>query len=300
MSAPVRSAALAIAPAATAPVDLALFQGVSPALLLSVVSAGGGLALYSLHGRFVVAGEALEPLAQWGPASIYDRAVGALNRIAVAQTGLLQTGYLRHYMQIVIVTTVVLVIAGIVRWAALPQLVGPIGPQFHEAVLAIAIIMATIFAVRSTSRLAAVAALGVVGIGVSLIFALFGAPDLAMTQLTVETLIVILLVLVMYHLPDFGVFGPRRYRLRNLIVSAAGGITMTLLVLTVASVQYAPPISAYYVENSYTLAHGRNIVNVIITDFRALDTLGETTVVAVSAAGVWAILRLRSRKGLPK
>ncbi|HOL72450.1 MAG TPA: putative monovalent cation/H+ antiporter subunit A [Bryobacteraceae bacterium] len=300
MNAAVRSATLAVAPAAATPVDLALFHGLSPALVLSAVSAGGGLALYSLHGRLIVAGDGLKPLAQWGPASIYDRAVGALNRIAVTQTGLLQTGYLRHYMQMVIVTTVALVIAGIVRWAALPQMVGPVGPQFHEAVLAVAIIIATIFAVRSTSRLAAVAALGVVGIGVSLIFALFGAPDLAMTQLTVESLIVILLVLVMYHLPDFGVFGPRRYRLRNLIVSAAGGITMTLLVLTAASVQYAPPISTYYVENSYTQAHGRNIVNVIITDFRALDTLGETTVVAASAAGVWAILRLRSRKGFFK
>ncbi|MGE5571040.1 MAG: putative monovalent cation/H+ antiporter subunit A [Rhodospirillales bacterium] len=300
LNAAVRSAALAIAPAATAPVDLALFQGLSPALSLSAVSAGGGLALYWLHGRFVAAGDKLEPLAQWGPASIYDRAVVALNRIAVAQTGLLQTGYLRHYMQFVIVTTVVLVMAGIVRWAELPQLVGPIGPQFHEAVLAVVIIVATIFAARTTSRLASVAALGVVGISVSLIFALFGAPDLAMTQLTVESLIVILLVLVMYHLPDFGVFGPRRNRLRNLIISAAGGITMTLLVLTAASVKYAPPISAYYVEKSYTVAHGRNVVNVILTDFRALDTLGETTVVAASAAGVWAILRLRSRKGLPK
>ncbi len=300
MNAPARSAVLAIAPTVTAPVELALFHGLTPALFLSVVSVGGGLALYTLHGRLVVGGQRLGPLAEWGPASMYDRAVDALNRLAAIQTGLLQSGYLRHYLQVVIVTTVVLVGTAIVRWAALPQLVGSSGPYFHEAVLAVAIIAATITAVRTSSRLTSVAALGVVGVGVSLIFALFGAPDLAMTQLTVETLTVILLVLVMYHLPDFGVFGPRRHRLRIFAVSAAGGITMALLVLTAASLQYAPPISAYYIENSYTKAHGRNIVDIILTDFRSLDTLGEITVVAVSAAGVWAILCLRSGKGRRK
>ncbi len=114
MNAPVRSAVLAIAPAVTAPVELALFHGLTPALFLSIVSAGGGLALYALHGRLVVAGQRLGPLAEWGPASMYDRAVDALNRFAVTQTGLLQSGYLRHYLQVVIATTVVLVGTAIV------------------------------------------------------------------------------------------------------------------------------------------------------------------------------------------
>lgn len=282
---------LGLAPAMT---HRTLPHSLTPSLFFSVVSTGGGLVLYTLHGRFIAAGQKLEPLVQWGPAAMYDRAVAGLNRLAAIQTGLLQSGYLRHYLQYVVVTTVVLVGAAIVRWDGLPQMIGPAGPHFHEAVLAITIIIATIAAVRTTSRLTSVAALGVVGIGVSLIFALFGAPDLAMTQLTVETLTVILLVLVMYHLPDFRVFGPMLHKARTFAIAAAGGVTMALLVLTAASIRYDPAVSVYYVENSYAKAHGRNIVDVILTDFRSFDTLGEITVVAISAAGVWAILSLRS------
>lgn len=290
----VRSAVVAIAPGATVSPDLALFHGLSAALSLSMASIAAGLALYALHGQMVAAGPRLAPLARWGPASLYERALDALNRVAAIQTGLLQTGYLRYYLLVVIATTASLVGVAFVRWSALPELIGRRGPYLHEAVLAVTVIMATIAAVRTSSRLTAVAALGVVGVGVSLFFALFGAPDLAMTQLTVETLTVILLVLVLYHLPDFGVFGQRRHRIRDLAVSAAGGVMMALLVLTTASLTYAPPISGFYIENSYSQAHGRNVVNVILTDFRSLDTLGEITVVAVSAVGVWAIVKLRS------
>ncbi len=297
---PVRSAVAVIAPAANARVDLALFHGVTPALSLSMVSIAGGLALYALHERLLAACPRYAPLAHYGPAAIYQRSITALNRIAAAQTHVLQAGYLRVYLAIVIATTVGLVGTALGRGAALADLAGPSGPHFHEAVLAVSIIVATIAAVRTSSRLTSVAALGVVGIGVSLFFALYGAPDLAMTQLTVETLTVILLVLVLYHLPDFGVFGQRRNRIRNFVISASGGALMAVLVLAASSVHYAPGISRYYLENSYTKAHGRNVVDIILTDFRSFDTLGEITVVAVSAVGVWALVRFRSGEGRRK
>ncbi len=155
------------------------------------------------------------------------------------------------------------------------------------------ILLSILVAVRTASRLTAVAALGVVGVGIAVLFGMFGAPDLAMTQIVVETLTVILLVLVLHHLPDFSRLTPRGGRWRDAIVAISGGVVMTGLVLAAAAVPHPPSIASYYLENSYPLAQGRNVVNVILTDFRVLDTLGEITVVAVAGLGLFALLRLR-------
>jgi len=141
-----------------------------------------------------------------------------------------------------------------------------------------------------------VVALGVVGYATALIFILFGAPDLAMTQFMIETLTVILLVLVFYHLPRFAHISSTPSRVRDVIVSLAGGALVTVMVLAALREQFYPPISSYFVENSLPMAHGRNVVNVILVDFRALDTLGEITVLALAGLGVYALLKLRPGK----
>ena len=113
----------------------------------------------------------------------------------------------------------------------------------------------------------------------------------------IETLTVILFVLVFYHLPRFASLSSRAARIRDLVVAVMAGATMTALVLVASSVQLHPPISDYFAENSQPLAHGRNIVNVILVDFRGIDTLGEITVLAVAGVGVYALLKLRLAKG---
>jgi multicomponent Na+:H+ antiporter subunit A len=133
--------------------------------------------------------------------------------------------------------------------------------------------------------LGAVAALGAAGYGVALIYLLFGAPDLAMTQFLIESLTVILFVLAFYHLPHFAQLTPRRSRLRDLLVALLAGGLMTALVLSAVGVQLYPSIADYFVENALPLAHGRNIVNVILVDFRGIDTLGEITVLGIAATG---------------
>jgi multicomponent Na+:H+ antiporter subunit A len=166
--------------------------------------------------------------------------------------------------------------------------------RFYEAGLAVLILLATLAAILLKSRLAAIAALGVVGYGVALVFILFGAPDLAMTQFLVETLTVILFVLVFYHLPESRIVSDRAARWRDAALAAGAGAVMTALVLVGTPENY-PPISTYFVENSVPRGHGRNVVNVILVDFRGLDTLGEITVLSVAAVGVYALLKLRRR-----
>jgi multicomponent Na+:H+ antiporter subunit A len=233
----------------------------------------------------------LEPL---GPTQAYERLLAGITRGAQGVTRLIQSGYLRHYILIII-----LVVVGLVSYPLLhsiqPQLsenAWQIRP--HEAVVALLTLAGAIATVRAQYRLTGVAALGVTGLGIALIFVIFGAPDLAITQVMVETLTVILFVLVFYHLPPFVPRSTRRQRFRDLAISIAAGLVMALVVLATASIHLEPVLTDFFSRQSLSAAYGRNIVNVILVDFRALDTLGEITVLAVAGFGVYALLRLKA------
>ncbi len=143
------------------------------------------------------------------------------------------------------------------------------------------------------SRLTAIVAVGVVGYSVALIFIMYSAPDLAMTQFAIETLTVILFVLIIYKLPKYVKFTSLSRRIRDFIFASLSGLMISLLTLFVISDPMTSELKSYFAENSLTIAKGRNIVNVILVDFRALDTLGEITVLAIAAIGVFALLKLR-------
>jgi multicomponent Na+:H+ antiporter subunit A len=162
-------------------------------------------------------------------------------------------------------------------------------------VVALLTLAGAIATVRARYRLTGVAALGVTGLGIALIFVMFGAPDLAITQVMVETLTVILFILVFYHLPPFVPRSTRRQRFRDLAISIVAGLVMALAVLATASIHLEPVLTDFFARQSLAAAYGRNIVNVILVDFRALDTLGEITVLAVAGFGVYALIRLKGR-----
>ena len=115
-------------------------------------------------------------------------------------------------------------------------------------------------------------------------------------QFAIETLTVILFVLVLYRLPRFASYSRQTSRFRDAVVAILAGAMMTLLVLAVTSTPLVSRLSPYFSENSYLLAKGRNIVNVILVDFRGIDTLGEITVLAVAAIGVFALMRLKAEE----
>lgn len=278
-------------------VSLALFHGWSPVLLLSGVTIAGGLGLYAGRNALLRKFSVFSPLSRWGASRWYEGSLQGLNALARLQTRVLQSGYLRFYLLTVIATTVGLTGYTLLSRVGISIPEGGLSIPLYQLSLVLLILLATIAAVRSRSRLGAVASLGVVGYSIALIFVLFGAPDLAMAQFLVESLTVILLVLILYHLPRFAVFSRPRDRVRDAIVSLLAGGLMTGLVLAAASTHAFPSISSFYGDHSATAAHGRNIVNVILVDFRALDTLGEITVLAVAGIGVYSLLKLRLGKG---
>jgi len=135
---------------------------------------------------------------------------------------------------------------------------------------------------------------GVIGVGMTLIFLDFGGPDLAMTQLAIETLSVILFVFVLYRLPGFRTLSDAATRIRDGIVAVAGGALLAGVAWSLTGGGGPGGLSAFYGEESHPAGKGANVVNVILVDFRALDTLGEITVLAIAALGVIGLMRLRA------
>lgn len=278
-------------------VRLHLWHGFNHELALSGATLLAGAVAAVSSAGLIRTGTRLAPMTHAGPDSLYRLSIAGLNALAQRQTRLLQSGSLRRYLMITILT-----LASLFAWSFVTSRVvlhfdGFTPVSASVALLCVLIVGAAIAATASSSRLGAVAAMGVVGFGVALLFIFYGAPDLAMTQLVVETLSVVLLVSAFYHLPPFTRRSSWQGRARDLSVAIFAGVMVTLLTLAAAGVQLGVPISDYFVRTSVPLGHGRNIVNVILIDYRGLDTLGEITVLSVAGLGALALLRMKSRRG---
>jgi len=276
---------------------LVVWHGFTPILALSALTVLAGAAIFAARAAARRGAPWLDRAGRWGPAAWYDWGVRGLLAVARDQTRSLQTGYLRMYLLVVVGTTVALVGYVFLTRVGVPLPVAVADVYAYEWVLAAAILVAAVGAVGASSRLAAVAALGAVGYGIAVVFILYGAPDLAMTQFAIETLTVILFVLVLYRMPRFARYSGTAARLRDAVVAVAAGGLMTVLLLAATGEAIERRVSAYFAEASVPLAGGRNIVNVILVDFRALDTLGEITVLAIAGVGVYALMKLRARAG---
>jgi multicomponent Na+:H+ antiporter subunit A len=275
-------------------VHLAFWHGINLPLILSIVAITAGIVLYWQRQRFWA-------LQQLVPESvnlnrIYDGALVGLNRLAVRVTRTVQTGTLRHYLITILVTMAGLVLFALVSGESLNWLLFFDLSQVaaYEIAAAILMIVAAVAVIFMPSRLGAIAALGTVGFLMSFFFVIYSGPDLALTQLLVETLTVIILLLVFYFLPSFFEDrSPLPNRWRDVGIAVGIGTLVTTLVILVVPINLSPTISSFYVENSLAKAYGANIVNVILVDFRGLDTLGEITVLTIAALGITGMLKLR-------
>ena len=157
--------------------------------------------------------------------------------------------------------------------------------------LMLLIIIGALITTVTSSRIAAMAALGVVGIGVAMIFIVFGAPDVAITQLMVETLVVVLVAVALLRLPVLDPKGTTDHRPKDAMLALGVGAVVTLVLLTVLDTPLDRRLTDFFETASWPEAFGRNIVNVILVDFRALDTFGEIAVVVIAALSAYALLR---------
>ncbi|MBN8236709.1 Na+/H+ antiporter subunit A [Halobacillus kuroshimensis] len=166
-----------------------------------------------------------------------------------------------------------------------------------EIAVAVTMVLAAIGTALTNNRIAAILILGVVGYGLSMLFVLYRAPDLALTQLIVETVTVALFLLVFYHLPKLKKKDqPMSTQVLNVIISVGFGALMTMVAISAHSSKWFDSISEYFVKNSYKLGGGDNIVNVILVDFRGLDTLFEIVVLGIAAMAIYGLIRLKKPK----
>ncbi|ADZ71384.1 putative monovalent cation/H+ antiporter subunit A [Polymorphum gilvum] len=278
-------------------VELHLLPGyISAPLILSAITVALGIVLFLQLDRLRATVAAVLAAIGWGPDKGFDQAIAAIVRLSAAVTRIVQGGRMQTYMTLTfLITALAVLVPGYLAdgWPALP----PLPPlHFYEwAVLLIAVAGLGAVLVAST-RLTAIVSLGIQGFAVAMIFMLFGAPDLSFTQFMVETLSVVILALVMTRLN----LAPRDHRdaaarlfTGAIAIGVGGGLALTLMAVTQAP--FDTRLSEFFSAYSRTIAHGRNIVNVIIVDFRGFDTLGEIAVVVLAGLCVLALIRIRTR-----
>ena len=270
---------------------LALWSGFAPSIAWSALAVGAGLMMFwqretveriqSLTARFPSAEQA------------YSSSVTVLDRVARQVTGRIQVGSLPVYGGVIMATVTLGVGAMVVRAWPLGMTIEFSDSPFQVAV-SLFVIVAAIAAAFQERRIAAVFLLGAVGYGVAILFVMYGAPDLALTQILFETLALVLFVLVLRHLPDR--FRKRQHRFgqtSRLIISIGLGTFVGGFALVAVNARVTESIGFEMAARALPDTGARNVVNVILTDFRALDTLGEITVLLVVAIGIATLVGQR-------
>ncbi|MFM2044642.1 MAG: Na(+)/H(+) antiporter subunit, partial [Pseudomonadota bacterium] len=281
-------------------VKVYLWGGFTAALGLSVVTIALGFAMVAAHARFKAFLDAVAMASRINVDRAWDHILAGLSAVAVFLGRRMQTGRLRDYMFFTFTGIVALLGGTILAKGGLPIRTLNWGEaSWLGWALAVFMVVGTVGTILAQSRLAAITALSVVGLSIALFFLVYGAPDVGITQLMVETLTVIIIVLVLAKLPTFrkGERSTTWERARNGALAVAAGGIVTAILLAVTAVPLPMDLPQYFGEKSYVEAYGRNVVNVILVDFRAFDTLGEVTVVAIAGLGVLALLKARMSAG---
>jgi len=275
--------------------NISFWHGFNLPLIMSVVVIACGVYLYRRIDRVVELLHKLPVILSGN--RIYDWLIfrNAIVHGANNVTNFYMTGRLQNYVQFTCVSFILIVAAMMVFKGALVLDFSDVAPiEIFEVAWVVAIIIASFFVVGSKSRTVSVLSLGIVGYSVAFFFVLFRAPDLALTQLVVETVSIVLFFLALKYLPRNNAenAGSIPNKIFNLAISIAMGAAVTAVALIGHSNKLFDTIANFYVENAKTLGGGDNIVNVLLVDFRGLDTMGEITVISIAAIGVFILISL--------
>jgi multicomponent Na+:H+ antiporter subunit A len=235
-----------------------------------------------------------------GPDRGFDVFIEMLVKVSFHVTRLIQPGRLEFYVTATFAVIAAVLLVPLFLYGELPSMPSwPRDMPVHELTF-IAIAVAGLVAVlTASSRLTAIIALGIQGFAVAVIFLLFGAPDLSFTQFMVETLSVVILTLVMTRLR----LSPSDHRglgqkLLDSTIAIACGTGFALFLMRATQASFDNRLTDFYNTYSKVIAHGANVVNVIIVDFRGTDTLGEIAVVMITGLAILALIRIRPAAAL--
>jgi len=263
-------------------------------LILSLVTLGLGILFYIFNKPSEKKVSFLEKFQSISSQSILTGYSNDIIRFSTWYTGKFHNGYLRSYHLKIILFAEGLLIYKL--WMS-----GPIQIDFdnltpltiYEVAVVIILLGALLIVVTTPSRLTAVVSMSVIGYCICLMYVFYSAPDLAMTQFTIDTLSTVLFVLVLYKLPGFLNLASAKQQYRDIVVALGFGAILSIIALKVLYEPIQTQTSDFYGENAYILAKGKNVVNLILADFRGIDTMFETVVLGIAALGVYSLLKLR-------
>ncbi|WP_121741210.1 hydrogen gas-evolving membrane-bound hydrogenase subunit E [Natronorubrum halophilum] len=269
----------------------------SPPVGMSAVTIGLGFLAYPFYGRIHGGVRAIPELippigANWW----YDTIVDGLTDGGAWLAARIHNGLLRTYATWTLASTCALTLAGFAATATIvPTHLIEFDAPIAIALVMLVAVMAAVAVVRSTSHIAGILTLSILGFMIAIFYILASAPDLALTQLVVETLILVIFLLVIEEIPEYYEVGLGRVA-RDAVLSVAVGATafVTVLVTTDARPAGSTSIARYYAEQAVPEGGGTNIVNVILVDFRGFDTLGELAVVALAAISILTLIVMRN------
>ncbi|MFP7493560.1 hydrogen gas-evolving membrane-bound hydrogenase subunit E [Terribacillus saccharophilus] len=278
------------------------WHGIVPAFIMSLIVVAAGILFYLTRNYWKGLYRLLP--GKLSGNTVYASLLSASENQTKRVNDRLVNGSLRQYNSIILTSVSVLTLAMLFATNSLDLSAIDASPvslpqSLPELAVAFIMIAAAFGSTVSKRKLTAVIILGVVGYGLSLLFVLFRAPDLALTQLSIETITVVLFLSCFRHLPELKQDKKAKLskKITNIIIASLCGLMMMLVGLAAYSQRLFPTISGYFVDNSYKLGGGDNIVNVILVDFRGLDTLFEITVLAIAALGIYSLIKLRHKGG---
>ena len=285
----VATAGAAVTGAPLPELEIALWHGFNTPLLMSLAALGGGALLYAGRRRLVAAHETALPRVV--AKRLYDGLVEGTAEWSATLTLALQNGSLQRYLFLLVASALVVGAWPFWRLGWSPGSLG-ITPVDEASVVAWLMLVVTALgtAVFHRRRLIALVLLGVVGLVVTLAFVHFSAPDLALTQVSVEFVTIVLILVALHLLPK--TTPPESSagrRFRDVVVAALAGGAVAAAVWAVL-VRPFESISEYHLANSVPGGGGHNVVNVILVDFRGYDTFGEISVLAIAGLGIYALV----------
>lgn len=283
-----QQAAIAVLAAPPPEYSLAIWHGLNVPLLMSVLALVGGIILYvNRKALFMFQAGFNETKAIYR----FEAGMQRLVRRCRSLIEQIENGSFQRYILLLLLALLVLAGAPLFE---LQQLRGERAALPFDGLVVVGSILLIIAAVVTVlvvrQRLLALVMISVVGLMVSLAFVRFSAPDLALTQLSVEVVTVVLLMLALYFLPHKSVKqSSSGHLVRDFTLASAIGVVVGSLAYAMMTHDLAT-ISSYFLENAKTGGGGTNVVNVILVDFRGFDTLGEITVLGIAALGILKLL----------
>ncbi|MCF3935590.1 putative monovalent cation/H+ antiporter subunit A [Acuticoccus sp. M5D2P5] len=270
--------------------------GLYPPVILTMITIALGIVFFIFFKTLRLLMVDLLETVGWGPDVGFDQLMRGLVKGSHALTKRLQSGAMQQYVTLTFVILAAVLLLPIAV-DGLPdfRFVGEVDQPFDLVILGLAVAGLWVVII-SKSRLVAIVSLGVQGVMVALIFMLYGAPDLSFTQFMVETLSVVILALVMTRL-DLKTVDHRlpADAMKDGVIALACGLGFALVLYNTVQQPFDDRLSQFFLKHAYEIAHGRNVVNVILVDYRALDTLGEISVVMAAGLAILALIRMGPR-----